>query len=87
MSWLKLEGVILEYSDLTRLEELEALMLWVRGKMLLWNTLKALCASDSRFKQVDVERLQHQAEQQLEGLKKHHLRTARQALDGDLESA
>lgn len=86
-SRLKLEGVILEYSDLTRLEELEALLLGVRGKLGLWNTLEAVCAPDPRFEHVDFGELQQRAQRQLEGLKKHHLEAARRAFNENVESA
>lgn len=87
VSRLKLENVLLEYSDLSRLEELEALMLGVRGKLALWNILGAVCASDSRFEDVDFEALQHRAQRQLEGLKKHHLEAARRAFNENVEAA
>lgn len=81
VSRLKLENALLEYSDLSRLEELEALMLGVRGKLALWNTLEAVCASDPRFEHVEFDELQHRAQRQLEGLRKHHLEAARQAFN------
>ena len=87
VSRLKLETALLEYSDLTRLEELEALMLGVQGKLTLWHTLDSVCASDLRFDDVDFDRLQHRAQRQLEGLKKHHLEAARRAFDENVEAA
>ena len=87
VSRLKLETALLEYSDLTRLEELEALMLGVRGKLTLWHTLDSVCASDHRFDDVDFDRLQHRAQRQLEGLKKHHLEAARHAFNENVEAA
>ncbi|MFP4228849.1 MAG: hypothetical protein ACLFTE_08485 [Salinivenus sp.] len=86
VSRLKLETALLEYSDLTRLEELEALMLGVRGKLALWNVLEAACGPDPRFEHVDFDELQRRAQRQLEGLKKHHLEAARHAFNEDVEA-
>lgn len=86
LSRLKLENLLLQYSSLTRLEELEALLLGVRGKLALWNTLESVCASDPRFDDVDFNRLQQRAQRQLDGLKKHHLKAAREAFTENVEA-
>lgn len=87
VSRLKLENLFLQYSSLTRLEELEALLLGVRGKLALWNTLESVCESDPRFTDVDFTRLQQRAQRQIEGLKKHHLTAARQAFNENVEAS
>ena len=46
---LKLNGSLLAYSDLSRLEEIEGLCLGVGGKLSLWRTLERLAASDPRI--------------------------------------
>lgn len=75
MSRLKLEHALLQYSDLTRLEELEGLLLGVRGKRALWESLEA--AADERFSDIDFHRLQQRAEHQLARLEAHHHEAAR----------
>lgn len=79
MSRLKLESVFLQYNDLTRLEELEGLLLGVRGKLALWEALEAACASDERFSDVDFRRLQERARHQYERIEKHRRQAARKA--------
>lgn len=74
-SRLKLENVLLQYSDLTRLEELEGLLLGVRGKRALWESLEA--AADERFSDIDFRQLQQRAEHQLARLEAHHHEAAR----------
>ena len=77
---LKLESILFQYNDLTRLEELEGLMLGIRGKLALWSALQAAASSDDRFADIDFERLQERARQQLELVAHHHIQAAVQAL-------
>lgn len=79
MSRLKLENMLLQYTDLTRLEELEGLVLGVRGKLALWEALDMACASDDRFSDIDFQRLQERARHQLDRLEKHRRKAAQQA--------
>ena len=82
MSRLKLESVFLQYNDLTRLEELEGLLLGVRGKLALWEALDAACASDERFSDVDFTRLQQRARRQHDQIEEHRLQAARKVFAG-----
>ena len=79
---LKLNGSLVGYSPVSRLLELEGLIGGVSAKLALWRALKERAAEDSRL---DVERLDHmadRAQRQLQGLRAHHRRAAREALAG-----
>jgi hypothetical protein len=80
-SRLKLESILLQYSDLTRLEELEGLLLGVRGKLALWEAFDTACVSDERFSDVDFRRLQQRARRQHDQIEEHRLRAARKAFE------
>jgi hypothetical protein len=69
---LKLNGSVLSYSPLSRLEELELLLLGVEGKLLLWEALRR-----GELGNVDVTELINRARSQRRRLKHHRL----QALD------
>lgn len=75
----KLNGSLFAYSDLSRVEELEMLLLGVRGKRALWVTLRALPEADSRFGVVDFEALERRAERQLEQIERYRLEAVRRA--------
>ena len=79
LSRMKLEGVFSQYTDLSRLEELEGLMLGVRGKLALWTALEAACGLDERFSDVDFRQLQQRARRQHDQLEEHRLKAARKA--------
>jgi hypothetical protein len=63
---LKLNGRLLSYSPLSRLMELEVLMLGVTGKLALWRTLRQLAAEDSRLDRRELDRLIERAAGQLQ---------------------
>jgi hypothetical protein len=77
---LKLNGQLRGYSPLSRLLELEGLVMGVRGKLALWRSLEQLAASDPRLAPVDLETLVARANAQLEELEAHRLRAAATAL-------
>lgn len=79
---LKLNDKVLEYSDLSRLEELEALLLGIRGKLALWNVLETALADDVRVADIDFSELGRRAEKQLEGAESHHREAAKRAFLG-----
>lgn len=54
---LKLNGQVIGYSDLSKLVELEALSLGVKGKQCLWQSLKELGDEDDRIDASEVDRL------------------------------
>jgi hypothetical protein len=80
---LKLNGRLLEYSPLSRLLEIEGLMLGVQGKRGLWKTLAAAAPSEPRIAEVDFAHLIERADEQLAGLETHHSRAVELLLDAD----
>jgi hypothetical protein len=62
---LKLNGRLLGYSPLSRVVELEALSLGVRGKLAMWLTLKQLEPDEPRLSAVALDDLVLRAEGQL----------------------
>lgn len=76
-SRVKLGGAAGAYTDLNRLEELELLLLGVRGKLALWRALEAV--ADDRLRDVDFAALSARAEGQLEHIEQHRLRAAHAA--------
>ena len=77
---LKLNGALLGYSPLSRLEELEALALGVEGKLALWQTLRHTHGMDARLRGVDFEDLIRRARAQRRRLERQRIRAARDAL-------
>ena len=73
---LKLNGELVSYSPLSRLEELEMLRLGVEGKLALWRTLRHGLADDPRLRGVDLDGLIQRAGSQLRRLERHRLRAA-----------
>ena len=84
---LKLNGSITGYSPLSRLVELEGLVIGVAGKLELWRSLIAASDRESRLSDVDLKRLARQAEVQRKMLKALHDRAAREAFAADRASA
>ena len=74
---LKLNGRLLGYSPLSRVVELEALILGVRGKLALWRSLEAL--EPEQLAQARLTELVARADRQLEGLESHRLRAVEDA--------
>jgi hypothetical protein len=70
---IKLNGHLLSYSPLSRLEELEFLSLGVEGKRLMWRTLEVLAETDDRLKGFDFATLIKRAEVQRDELERHRL--------------
>lgn len=77
---LKLNGRIRTSSPLSPLVELEGLEVGVTGKRSLWQTLSRAFPGDARLESFDLDALVARAEQQLEGLREHRMKAARQAL-------
>jgi hypothetical protein len=77
---LKLNGRLLGYSPLSRLEELEALALGVHGKLLLWESLARTHADDARLKEFDLAGLQQRARSQQRRLDRQRREAAAEAL-------
>lgn len=75
---LKLNGRLLGYSPLSRVVELEALMLAVNGKLALWRSLREL-----ELAQLDpgmLRALEERAQAQLDSLEEHRLKAVAEAL-------
>lgn len=78
-SRLKLNNPLQTYTDLNRLEQVEGMLLGVRGKLALWTALGVTVATDVRFSDVDFDELGRRAEQQLDELERYRLAAAREA--------
>ena len=79
-SRLKLNGSLLSYSPLSRLEELEALALGVEGKAALWKALRRARGDDPRLRGVDLDGLLERAQSQRRRLERQRVRAADEAL-------
>jgi hypothetical protein len=77
---LKLNGQLRGYSPLSRLLELEGLVVGVRGKLALWRSLEQLAAAEPRLAAMDFESLARRANDQQEELESHRLQAAADAL-------
>ena len=77
---LKLNGELLSYSPLSRLEELELILLGVEGKLALWRALRHRLGDDPRLRGVDLEGLIQRAQSQARRLERHRLRAAEDVL-------
>lgn len=77
---LKLNGQLTGYSPLSRVVELEGLLLGVRGKLALWTALERLPPSTRQTAAVDLERLADRATRQCEQIEEHRLRAVEEGL-------
>jgi hypothetical protein len=77
---LKPNGRLLSYSPLSRLVELEGLLLGARGKLALWTALQTLEGDQPVLARADLGALSRRAEDQLEQLEQHRLQAAAEAL-------
>jgi hypothetical protein len=80
---LKLNGRLTSYSPLSRVVELESLLLGVRGKLAAWRTLASAQPNEPRLDEFDFVHLIARAEEQLAGLDAQHARAVRQMLAED----
>lgn len=76
---LKLNGRVIQYSDLSRLEELEVLGLMVEAKASLWRSLATLAVRDPRLRSFDFGALERRAEGQRQSLERHRLEATARA--------
>jgi hypothetical protein len=79
---LKLNGELLSYSPLSRLEEIELILLGVEGKLALWRALRHRLGDDPRLRGVDLEGLIQRAGSQARRLERHRLRAAEDVIPG-----
>jgi hypothetical protein len=79
LSRLKPNGKVFSYSPLSRVLELEGLIIGVSGKLQLWRSLLETHSDDSRFDVTALEQLRGRAEEQRRQLEQLHARAAKQA--------
>jgi hypothetical protein len=77
---LKLNGQLVGYSPLSRLVELEGLILGVEGKLLLWQALAELAPGDRRLADFDFDELVKRARSQRRRLERQRMNAVREAL-------
>jgi hypothetical protein len=77
---LKLNGQVTGYSPLSRLLELEALVIGVTGKLAMWNALKDIADHDPRLAVADFGTLIERAIAQRSGLEEQRRQAAEEAL-------
>ena len=83
-SRLKLDNPLQSYSALNRLEQVEGLLLGVRGKKALWDALGATLQTDPRFVEIGFDELSRDTKQQLTELERHRLVAAHEAFVADV---
>jgi hypothetical protein len=76
---LKLNGRLTGYAPLSRVLELEGLQGGVHAKQALWRALREVAADDERLDVTLLDGLIERAARQLDGLREHHARAAREA--------
>jgi hypothetical protein len=69
---LKLNGRLTSYSPLSRVLELEGLVMGVNGKLSLWYALRRMADADARFDAARYDRLIARGESQVARLREHH---------------
>jgi hypothetical protein len=84
---LKMNGRLLGYSPLSRLVELEGLTVGVRGKLSMWECLKAVADLDPVLAEFELDTLIARAEAQLQSLRPERVAAADPALTGAEEVA
>jgi hypothetical protein len=76
---LKLNGELVRYSPLSRLEEIELLSLGVEGKLAMWRALRERARDDPRLASLDYETLIARGTSQRRRLERVRLRAAEEA--------
>ncbi len=76
---LKLNGSLRGSSPLSRMVELEALTIGVRGKLSMYEILREVAETEPKLKKAELTRLTKKAEKQLVDLKEQRLKAARLA--------
>jgi hypothetical protein len=88
MGRLKCNGSLLAYSDLSRVVELEALLIVAQDASVFWETCVWVRERDSRFEAIDFSGLKERAQRQTEKLRHYHLSAVQQAFQrGDASLA
>jgi hypothetical protein len=76
---LKLNGRLTGYAPLSRVIELEGLLVGVEGKLALWRALREIAGDVPELDPAALEELMARAERQLAGLREQHAVAAREA--------
>lgn len=82
VSRLRLHEKVTGDPDLSRVLELETLIMGVTGKLRLWHSLQESVPSESRLADVDLDNLVQRAQDQLAGLEEQHRLAAARAFAG-----
>ena len=77
---LKLNDALLEYSELSRLVELETLFGAAHERQSFWENLEATHAADTRLLSINFTQQLQQAQRHCDALAKHRLEAAKKAL-------
>jgi hypothetical protein len=77
---LKLNGQLLGYSPLSRLVELEGLMMGITGKRAMWVALSSVLGGDPRLEGIDLDHLAERAREQRRTVERLRRQAAREAL-------
>ena len=77
---LKPNAHLTSYSPLSRVVELEFLMLGVAGKLALWKSLLAVADDDERLDAQELAALAERAQRQRDDLERHRLKAVEDAL-------
>jgi hypothetical protein len=77
---LKLNGRLFEYSPLSRVVELESLIIASQGRESLWRALAVLAPDEPRIVDIDFVMLVTDAEASIRALKEHHVVAIQQML-------
>ncbi len=80
---LKLNDSIFSYSDLSRVHELEFLVMGLQGQSRMWRVLEAFCSDDSNFQGLDFKSAAETAEAMLAETAQHHFEAARTAFTAE----
>ncbi len=76
---LKMNESLTGYSELSRLEELEFMVVGVRGKLALWTALEAAAATNERLREFDLAAFREKAQRQMDEADVLRLEAAKRA--------
>jgi hypothetical protein len=76
---LKLNASLIGYSELSRLEELEFMVVGIRGKLALWTALEAAAITNKSLREFDLAPLREKAKRQLDEAETLRLEAAKRA--------
>jgi hypothetical protein len=80
----KLNDAILSYSDLSRVVELEGLVVILQGLSSMWQVLQTHCSNHPKFINMNIKEAAEAAANMLESTKQQHLKASERAFCKDL---